>query len=65
MKKYQDLLFRRVRVNTMVHFKNGRKVNTQYIGLLLFNEEDCIVIEEADKTRATINKKHIKRIEGM
>lgn len=49
----------------MVMFKNGRKIKTDYIGILEDNYMNMIVIKELDGTRATIQKKYIKRIEEL
>lgn len=58
-----DLLNKKVRVITVVVFKNGRKIKTEYVGTLLSAKNEFIIIKESDMNYANVHKKFIKRIE--
>lgn len=49
----------------MVLFRNGRKINTHYIGLITAVENHEIFLKEVDEKVVSIMKKHIKRIEEI
>lgn len=55
----------KVKIITVVIFKNGRKINTRYRGTLIEDGNMIIILKEIDGTIVTINKKHIKRIEKI
>jgi len=63
MMRYQELMKKEVRVITMVFLKNGRKIKTDYFGVLVKNNEEEIIIMEFDNKFVHIKKRHIKRIE--
>jgi hypothetical protein len=65
MINYVELLNKKVRVITVVMYNNGRKIKTEYIGTVLSNKDNFIVIKESDLTYANIHKKFIKRIEEI
>ena len=65
MINYNYLINKKVRVITMVMFKSGRKIKTDYIGELIKNYNTMIDIKELDGTRVTIEKRYIKRIEEI
>ena len=65
MKNYVELLNKEVRIITLIVFSNGRKIKTEYIGVLIKNHEESIVIKEKDNTSVIIGKKRIKRIEEI
>ena len=58
-------LNKKVRVITMVLFRNGRKINTHYIGVVTAVESQEIFLREIDGKDVSIMKKHIKRIEEI
>lgn len=63
MNDYGLLIDEKVRVITMVLFRNGRKINTHYIGHLITYSNIDITLKELDGTQVRISRKHIKRIE--
>lgn len=65
MINYGLFINEKVRVITMVLFRNGRKINTHYIGHLVTYNNVEITLKELDGTQVVINRKHIKRIEKL
>lgn len=65
MINYVDMLNKKVRVITMIMFQNGRKIKTDYIGVLTKEDGFALTIKELDGNEARIPKKHIKRIEEI
>jgi hypothetical protein len=65
MMNYKDLLNKQVRVVTMVLFRSGRKIKTDYLGKLIVDYDHAIIILELDGTKVSIHKRHIKRIEEI
>jgi hypothetical protein len=63
MINYVGLLNKKVKVITMVLFNSGRKIKTDYVGTLLEDRHQVIIIKELDGTKVSIHKKHIKRVE--
>ena len=63
MNIYIDLLKKMVRVITVITFKNGRKIKTDYLGHLVREGFDFIIIKELDGKEIKVFKKYIKRIE--
>lgn len=62
---FNAYLNKKVRVITMVLFRNGRKINTHYIGIITSIENQEIFLKEVDGKNVPILKKHIKRIEEV
>lgn len=65
MINYVDMLNKKVRVITMIMFLNGRKIKTDYIGVLTKVDGFALTIKELDGNEVRIPKKHIKRIEEI
>lgn len=63
MINYKELLNKNVRVITVVFFTNGRKIKTEYIGIMFKNSNTEITLRELDGTLVSVQKKFIKRIE--
>lgn len=59
------MLNKKVRVITMIMFRNGRKIKTDYIGVLTKEDGFALTIKELDSNEVRIPKKHIKRIEEI
>lgn len=49
----------------MIMFQNGRKIKTDYIGILTKEDGFALTIKELDGNEVRIPKKHIKRIEEI
>lgn len=65
MTNIERLMNKKIKVITMVMFKNGRKIKTDYIGILISEDSFAITIKELDLTEVRIQKKFIKRIEEI
>lgn len=65
MTNIERLMNKKIKVITMVMFKNGRKIKTDYIGILISEDPFAITIKELDLTEVRIQKKFIKRIEEI
>ena len=63
MINYKELLNKNVRVISVVFFTNGRKIKTEYNGILFKNSNTEITLRELDGTLVSVQKKFIKRIE--
>lgn len=61
--RYEKLFKKQVRVISVVVYKNGRLIKTEYYGELVDIEDDHIVLREKDMTIAKVEKRFIKRIE--
>lgn len=61
--KYEKLFKKQVRVISVVVYKNGRLIKTEYYGELVDIEDDHIVLREKDMTIAKVEKRFIRRIE--
>lgn len=61
--RYEKLFKKQVRVISVVVYKNGRLIKTEYYGELVDIEDDRIVLREKDMTIAKVEKRFIKRIE--
>lgn len=59
------MLNKKVKVITMIMFQNGRKIKTDYIGILTKEDGFALTIKELDGNKVRIPKKHIKRIEEI
>ena len=62
--RYEKLFKKQVRVISVVVYKNGRLIKTEYYGELVDIEDDHIVLREKDMTIAKVKKRFIKRIEA-
>ena len=62
--RYEKLFKKQVRVISVVVYKNGRLIKTEYYGELVDIEDDHIVLREKDMTIAKVQKRFIKRIEA-
>lgn len=61
--KYENLFRRHVRVISVVVYRNGRLIKTEYYGTLIDIEDDVIILREKDYTVVRIEKRFIRRIE--
>lgn len=61
--RYEKLFKKQLRVISVVVYKNGRLIKTEYYGELVDIEDDHIVLREKDMTIAKVEKRFIKRIE--
>lgn len=61
--RYEKLFKKQVRVISVVVYKNGRLIKTEYYGELVDIEDNHIVLREKDMTIAKVEKRFIKRIE--
>lgn len=61
--RYEKLFKKQVRVISVVVYKNGRLIKTEYYGELVDIEDNHIVLREKDMTIAKVDKRFIKRIE--
>lgn len=61
--RYEKLFKKQVRVISVVVYKNGRLIKTEYYGELVDIEDDHIVLREKDMTIAKVEKRFIRRIE--
>lgn len=61
--RYEKLFKKQVRVISVVVYKNGRLIKTEYYGELVDIEDDRIVLREKDMTIAKVEKRFIRRIE--
>lgn len=56
---------KKVRVIEVVIFYNGRKIKTEYIGIMIREEEYNLIIRELDDKIVSIPKKYTKRVEEI
>ncbi len=61
--RYENLFRRHVRVISVVVYRNGRLIKTEYYGTLIDIEDDVIILREKDYTVVRIEKRFIRRIE--
>lgn len=61
--QYIDYMFKNVRVISVVVYKNGRRIKTDYFGKLINETINTITIVEEDGKEINIEKRFIKRVD--
>lgn len=61
--RYDTLFRKHVRVISVVVYRNGRLIKTEYYGDLIDIEDNHIVLREKDFTIVKVEKRFIRRIE--
>lgn len=61
--RYQSYLNEFVRIISVVVFRNGRIIKTEYFGTLINETEHLITVKENDNKIIDVQKRFVKRVE--